>query len=108
MVTQTLYFIYFQIGKSFFVVDLLVNQEKIFDRKFDKVIWAYGIKQDSFFQQMQKKISNLEFIHGFPENELLNDTLVSEDQNLCLVIGMLQIQYHSMTISVFTQRLYIF
>lgn len=79
----------FQVGKSFFVVEMLQSSEKMFDKTFDKILWAYGIEQDFFFKQIQKKLPQVEFVSGFPENELLDDSFISKHKNLCIVLGKL-------------------
>ncbi len=76
-----------QVGKSFFVAELLKNQNKIFDKPFERIIWCYGINQPEFFDNMMRKIPGLEFVAGFPEQKIEADTLVNHGEHVCLVIG---------------------
>ncbi len=77
----------FQIGKSFLVADLLKEQQKMFDKPFDKIIWCYGIEQPQFLRDIKKDIQKLETFSGFPEAEIEAGTLFKKGQHGCLVIG---------------------
>ena len=60
----------------------------MFDTPFKKIFWSYGINQPKFFKDVKISIPNIEFINGFPENELEEDNFVTGEWNTCLVIGI--------------------
>ena len=66
---------------------MLMNQNKIFDKKFDKIVWAHGIEQPEYFAKLKQDIQNIEFIEGFPEKALLDNKLFQKHEHGCLVIG---------------------
>ena len=79
-------------GKTLLVVDMLKNQEKCFKKKFDKIVWCYGISQPEFFSLLKKTLpGNIEFISGFPEEKLDSDELFGGVENGCIVLGIVKI-----------------
>ncbi len=71
------------------IADLLKDQQKIFDKPFDRIIWCYGIDQPKFLSDIKKDIRGLETISGFPEAKIELGTLFREGEHGCLVIGNL-------------------
>ena len=77
-----------QVGKTFFVADLLRKQKDLFDKEIDRILWVYGVDQKEFFQKMKNEIeTSIEFRADFPTEEISKDNLNKKDEHLCLVIG---------------------
>ncbi len=78
----------FQSGKTTFVTQLLKKQNLAFKTPFDKIVWAYGIEQPEFFAELKQTFNKIRLVDGFPEEEILNNSLFQAGENGLLVLGM--------------------
>ena len=78
------------VGKTHFLVQLLKAGENCFTEKFSTIFWCTGILRKDEMNALEAQFSDIRFIEGFPEEKLMNGTLIPKNKNACLVIGKLQ------------------
>ncbi len=75
-----------QAGKTYLLTRMLVFQDYCFDNKFDQILWSYGISQPKFFRELKKLIPGIQFYQGFPEKEILEESILKGARNGCIVL----------------------
>ena len=74
-------------GKSTFAFEIIKNREKIYDKAFDRII--YALPEDSihlhqkFLEELKKVYENIEIVEGFPN---VTELHLKEDQTTKLLI----------------------
>lgn len=60
-------------GKTFFILNLLKNKSRYFNKPINRVIWCYG--------ETKPDVKNVIFIHGLPDMDILceSDLLILDD-----------------------------
>jgi tRNA U34 5-carboxymethylaminomethyl modifying GTPase MnmE/TrmE len=95
-------------GKSVFVNSLIQAQNKLFEQKYDKILWCYGIWQ-SFYEQLP-----YEMVQGIPSNDMLDrgnmilvvDDMMDEAQDIMSAV-FTKISHHKNICCIFlTQNLF--
>jgi hypothetical protein len=125
-----------QAGKTEFVINLLKEQNTLFNPPPDKIFWAYGQKNDKQLKRIQSIDPNIDFIEGCPNlddidpdvnNLLILDDLMDEigkNQNcsnlftrgshhknitvIAIIHNLFNQQKHSKTISLNTRYYILF
>ena len=75
------------IGKSYFVNQLLLNHERVFEKPFNTILYCYK-SWNEHFQSLSDSLPMLTFFKGFPSREMLEEIFNNGDKesNHCLVI----------------------
>lgn len=95
-------------GKTTFVIDLLKNEERVIDNKFDYILWFYG---ETFPRNDFLQARNIKFHQGLPEsfNNLIDpgkrglaifDDLMSECGNNKLITEFFTKRTHHENVSI--------
>lgn len=71
-------------GKSVFTFKLIYNRDKMFDTKFSRVIWAYGVWQEEFGKSIHER-NGIKFHEGLPQL----DEFKAESPTLLVVDDMM-------------------
>jgi len=74
------------IGKSTFLVRLLRANEKCFTQKLGTIYWCGGILRDREMKEIKQQLEDVQFIEGFPGEQIKNGTLIPKGENACLVL----------------------
>lgn len=101
-----------QVGKSFFIRDLLSFRKQMFNPPPDKVIWFYGM-----YQSLYNEIPDVTFVEGFPSNFqeylgsnslMILDDLMSECGNDQRLTSLFSKGCHHLNVSIIfiTQNLF--
>ena len=81
-------------GKTFFVSRLLENAKGMFRKDFKNIYYHYGSAYQPIFDEMSKKISNIEFRCGLPSDEQM-DAIAKDKSHNCLVIDDLMLEVNN-------------
>ncbi len=87
-------------GKSTFALQVIKNREKIYDKPFERII--YALPEDSvhlhqnFLQDLKNVYENIEIVEGFPN---ISDLHIKEDKSskLLIIDDMMQSAFGSQT-----------
>ena len=76
-------------GKSTLVFDILKHAKDMFQKPPKKIFYCYGIFQPTF-TEMEREISNIEFIDGLPTRNDLHTWSAHSDHNILVLDDLLQ------------------
>ena len=76
-------------GKSYLVRDILLNHYSLIDKPLESIIWLYhkNSRDDELFETLKKELNvPIEFMEGFPAEEISQEKLFKGDGLKCLVL----------------------